>query len=147
MEYAVDTPATLLVTQIEMGGGRSEQIAVKQGEDPHLVAYEFCIKHGLPPEIAKPLADHLLSHLGQCPTSAEPAEASALPHEEPCADVDADDQAIDDDYVDTPESEAVYTRLYDNAMKHLQKAQQSQAAATIQSKAMSETYRHDPLLC
>ncbi|KAG2497694.1 hypothetical protein HYH03_004431 [Edaphochlamys debaryana] len=54
-----EAPRVLLVTTVDIGGGLSERIEVRAGEDPIDVARLFCAKHGLPEAIIGPLAAHL----------------------------------------------------------------------------------------
>ncbi|KAG2439667.1 hypothetical protein HYH02_010549 [Chlamydomonas schloesseri] len=53
----------LLVTTVDIGGGASERIEVRQGEAAEDVARAFCSRHGLPDAIVGPLAAHLEENL------------------------------------------------------------------------------------
>ncbi|KAG2436669.1 hypothetical protein HXX76_006197 [Chlamydomonas incerta] len=56
-------PRVLLVTTVDIGGGASERIEVRHGEDAEDVARAFCGRHGLPDAIVGPLAAHLEENL------------------------------------------------------------------------------------
>lgn len=53
----------LLVTTVELGGGRTGTVEVRAGDDPLDVARQFCAYHGLPDTVVAPLALHLQENL------------------------------------------------------------------------------------
>lgn len=55
----------ILVTTVDIGGGKSDKIEFRQGDDVEAVAREFIERHRLPPGIMSPLANHILENLSQ----------------------------------------------------------------------------------
>jgi hypothetical protein len=55
----------LLVTTVDIGDGKSDTIEYRKGDDAAEVARLFVAKHGLPPAITLPLAQHILDNLKQ----------------------------------------------------------------------------------
>ncbi|KAG1654590.1 hypothetical protein FOA52_008737 [Chlamydomonas sp. UWO 241] len=92
---------TVLLTTVDIGGGRSDQLIVRRGDDPSEVARAFCVRHSLPEAVLGPLTEHLLENLrkaskslllkagsqGPSPLSKPPgatdATAPATPEPEP----------------------------------------------------------------
>lgn len=67
-EIEVDLESTyssslLLVTTVELGGGRTGTVEVRAGDDPADIARAFCARHGLPDTVVAPLALHLKENL------------------------------------------------------------------------------------
>ncbi|KXZ44639.1 hypothetical protein GPECTOR_64g133 [Gonium pectorale] len=58
-----DEPRVLLVTTVDVGGGTSDRIEVRAGQNPEDVARAFCLRHNLPEGIVGPLAQHLEQNL------------------------------------------------------------------------------------
>ncbi len=67
----------LLVTTVDIGGGRSDRIEVRRGDDPSDVARAFCTRHGLPPAIVAPLTGHLEDNLRKAAAAAAASAAGA----------------------------------------------------------------------
>lgn len=64
---AEDSPV-LLVTTVDIGGGRSERIEIRHGDDPSDAARQFCERHSLPPSIVGPLTEHILDNIRKAVT-------------------------------------------------------------------------------
>ncbi|GFR40398.1 hypothetical protein Agub_g950 [Astrephomene gubernaculifera] len=76
-----DEPArVLLVTTVDVGGGASERIEVRAGENPEDVARAFCQQHHLPDAIIAPLAAHLDENLRKAALSRM-QQATAQPQD------------------------------------------------------------------
>ncbi|MEW5317077.1 MAG: hypothetical protein WDW38_008408 [Sanguina aurantia] len=73
---AVEESPVLLVTTVDIGGGRSERIEIRHGDDPSDAARHFCDRHRLPPSIVGPLTEHILDNIRKATT---PAESPAPP--------------------------------------------------------------------
>jgi len=56
------TPLVLLTT-VDVGGGRVESVTVSDGDDVEAAAEAFCAEHRLPEAVAAPLAAHLAENL------------------------------------------------------------------------------------
>ena len=56
------TPLVLLTT-VDVGGGRVESVTVSDGDDVEAAAEAFCSQHSLPIAVAAPLAAHLAENL------------------------------------------------------------------------------------
>lgn len=77
---------TILVTTVDIGGGRNGVIEIKKGDDPEVLAARFCDMHGLPDTVVGPLTDHLLDNLRKAaatkgvmsPPSLKPSESPFL---------------------------------------------------------------------
>lgn len=54
---------TVLVTTVDIGGGKSDKIEIRRGDDPADLARAFCERHGLPEGVLAPLTEHLLDNL------------------------------------------------------------------------------------
>ncbi len=54
---------TILVTTVDIGGGKSDLIEIRRGDDPAECARDFCALHGLPDAVVVPLTEHLLDNL------------------------------------------------------------------------------------
>lgn len=54
---------TILVTTVDIGGGKSDTIAIRRGDDPADLARAFCDLHSLPDGVLGPLTEHLLDNL------------------------------------------------------------------------------------
>lgn len=67
----------LLVTTVDIGGGKSDRIEVRRGDDPGDVARAFCSRHGLPPAIVAPLTGHLEDNLKKAAAAAAASAAGA----------------------------------------------------------------------
>ncbi len=60
---AEDARAVLLITTVDIGGGQSEKIELRQGESPLDVARAFCQAHGISASVVAPLAEHITQNL------------------------------------------------------------------------------------
>ena len=69
-----DPRPTLLVTTVDIGGGRSARVELREGDHPVEAARAFCAAHGLPDSIVAPLAQHIWDNLGAAPTAEEEGE-------------------------------------------------------------------------
>lgn len=58
-----DDRPTVLVTTVDIGGGRSDRIEIRKGDDPADAARKFCEQHQLPNAVLEPLTQHLLDNL------------------------------------------------------------------------------------
>ena len=58
------TPPLVLLTTVDVGGGRVESITVTDGDDLAAAAASFCAERGLPASVRAALAAHLASNLG-----------------------------------------------------------------------------------
>ena len=74
----------LLVTTVDIGGGRSDRVEVRAGDDPLALARAFVERHGLPAAIVGALGRHLLDNLREAAAAQEAAlyEAEAAGNEE-----------------------------------------------------------------
>lgn len=54
---------TVLLTTVDIGGGRSDKIEIRKGDDPSEIARVFCERHNLPEGVLAPLTEHLLENL------------------------------------------------------------------------------------
>ncbi|GFH16201.1 PFU domain-containing protein, partial [Haematococcus lacustris] len=72
-----DGRAVLLITTVDIGGGKSEKIELRAGDDPADAAREFCDKHSLPPTIMGPLTMHILENLRKAAEKASNAAKQA----------------------------------------------------------------------
>ncbi|GAX82985.1 hypothetical protein CEUSTIGMA_g10412.t1 [Chlamydomonas eustigma] len=80
---------TVLVTTVDIGGGKSDKIVIKRGDDPADLANAFCQRHKLPDGVLGPLTEHLLDNLrkasksisvvSQVPTVTDSGSASVSP--------------------------------------------------------------------
>lgn len=65
-ELSPDTrPPIILITTVDIGGGLSDTIELRKGEDPTVAARTFCEKHGLPSHIVGHLTQHILDNLSR----------------------------------------------------------------------------------
>jgi len=55
----------LLVMTIDLGDGTKDLLKVFEGEDPFVLASEFCEKHGLNPQLIEPLAQNIYGNMEQ----------------------------------------------------------------------------------
>ena len=62
-ESKMNDKPTILVTTVDIGGGRSDTIAIRRGDDPADLARAFCELHSLPEGVLGPLTEHLLDNL------------------------------------------------------------------------------------
>ena len=62
-ESKTNEKPTILVTTVDIGGGRSDTIAIRRGDDPADLARAFCELHSLPEGVLGPLTEHLLDNL------------------------------------------------------------------------------------
>jgi hypothetical protein len=69
----------LLITTVDIGDGKSDQIEYRKGDDAVEVARLFVTRHGLPTSITLPLAQHILDNLKQALSSAKVHNVSFLP--------------------------------------------------------------------
>lgn len=53
----------ILVTTVDIGGGKSDKIEIRRGDDPADLARAFCDRHSLPEGVLGPLTEHLLDNL------------------------------------------------------------------------------------
>ena len=72
------SPPLVLLTTVDVGGGRMESVTVTDGDDVVAAAAAFCGRHGLPPSVAAPLTAHLESNLASA-RAARGRSASASP--------------------------------------------------------------------
>lgn len=63
----------LLVTTVDIGGGKSDRIEVRRGDVPMDVATAFVTKHSLPPAIIPRLAVHLEENLAKVESQKQAA--------------------------------------------------------------------------
>eukprot|EP00955_Chlamydomonas_euryale_P102714 365441-Chlamydomonas_euryale.AAC.4 len=56
-------PPTVLLTTVDIGGGRSDKIEIRKGDNPAEIARSFCERHSLPEAVLTPLTEHLLENL------------------------------------------------------------------------------------
>jgi hypothetical protein len=63
LDETTGEPPVLLITTVDIGGGRSDRIEVRAGENTLSAARRFCAKHGLPEEVIEPLSRHLIDNL------------------------------------------------------------------------------------
>lgn len=64
MQPAAQLPTPLiLITTVDIGEGKSDQIEVRQGDEPLDLARAFVVKHHLPSTIVEALAHHLHDNL------------------------------------------------------------------------------------
>ena len=66
-----DERPVILVTTVDIGGGKSDKIEFRRGDDPTDAAKAFCNKHGLPATIVGPLTHHILDHLKKAGTTPD----------------------------------------------------------------------------
>jgi hypothetical protein len=55
---------------VDIGGGRSDKIELRRGDDPTDAARAFCQRHSLPPSVVGPLTMHILDNLRKAQTKA-----------------------------------------------------------------------------
>ena len=55
----------LLHMTVEIGDGRSDTIHVHEGDDPRVLADEFCQTHDLSVNVVEPLADHIKANISK----------------------------------------------------------------------------------
>ncbi|KAF5842487.1 hypothetical protein DUNSADRAFT_6731 [Dunaliella salina] len=60
-----ELPPVILITTVDIGGGKSDCIELRKGGDPTSAARTFCEKHSLPPHIIAPLTQHILDNLSK----------------------------------------------------------------------------------
>ncbi len=60
-----ELPPVILITTVDIGGGKSDCIELRKGGDPTSAARTFCEKHNLPPHIIAPLTQHILDNLSK----------------------------------------------------------------------------------
>lgn len=53
----------VLITTVDIGGGKSDKIEIRKGDEPSDAARAFCQKHGLPDSVVGPLTMHILDNL------------------------------------------------------------------------------------
>lgn len=58
-----DERPVILITTVDIGGGKSDKIEIKKGDDPAHAAQDFIDRHGLPATILGPLTQHILENL------------------------------------------------------------------------------------
>lgn len=68
----------VLITTVDIGGGRSGKIEVRKGDEPQDAARAFCKMHGLPDSVVGPLTDHLLDHLRKAVKKDESLKVCAM---------------------------------------------------------------------
>lgn len=61
----------VLITTVDIGGGKSDKIELRKGDEPADAAREFCTKHKLPPSIIGPLTQHILENMAKAKQTAE----------------------------------------------------------------------------
>ena len=60
-----ELPPVILITTVDIGGGKSDAIELRKGGDPTSAARVFCEKHNLPSHIIAPLTQHILDNLSK----------------------------------------------------------------------------------
>lgn len=53
----------VLITTVDIGGGRSDRIELRQGDSPEDAARAFCELHNIPSSVVAPLTEHILDNL------------------------------------------------------------------------------------
>ena len=76
---------TVLVTTVDIGGGKSDKIEIRRGDDPADLARAFCERHGLPEGVLAPLTEHLLDNLRKASKTISISQVGSPPWVSPCA--------------------------------------------------------------
>uniref|UniRef100_A0A7S0R6Y6 PFU domain-containing protein n=1 Tax=Chlamydomonas leiostraca TaxID=1034604 RepID=A0A7S0R6Y6_9CHLO len=71
-----DNRAVVLITTVDIGGGRNGKIELRKGDEPVDAARAFCQKHGLPESVIGPLTNHLLDHMRKAAKKEESVKNS-----------------------------------------------------------------------
>jgi hypothetical protein len=69
-----DERPVVLITTVDIGGGKTDRIEMRLGDSAEDVARAFCKQHGVPEEVIGPLTLHLKDHLNKSPAAVAAAE-------------------------------------------------------------------------
>ena len=96
---------TVLVTTVDIGGGKNGVIEIKKGDDPHECAEKFCETHGLPQAVVGPLSEHLLDNLRKAASNkGQMSPPSLKPSESPFPNAKAHNATQDKKFFDALEA-------------------------------------------